>query len=1166
MVILTGRQVQDPATSQQQSVNFAFLREHDPLLLQLATAAERYCITDPNTALLKLRQLGEALAQHLAASFGIASTADTNQADLLSLLQRQGHLDRDVAALLHTLRKEGNDAAHRFETTAGQAREALKLARIAAIWFHRSFGKNVAHFRPGPFQDPPRQIFPPLAPPQVLRVVEESLAQRLADEQAKRLAVEQQLAHVASERSLWEQLAQDEERLRLQLQVEFDAKLQQVIVDAQARSSQQTESLSGQVAAATQSLMLDEDETRALIDAQLRDAGWEAETRVLRYSQGTRPEAGRHMAIAEWPTDSGPADYVLFVGLTPMAVVEAKRFGTDVGSVLPQAERYSLGFQGVGDVQAAPRWAAGHVTVTGATHFRVPFVYASNGRPYHRQFLAKSGVWFRDARRPHNHGKALDGWHTPEGLQRLAAQDTEAAEQQLAAEPFSYLGLWPHQVRAVQAIEAHIAQGGHECLVAMATGTGKTRTVIGLLYRLLKSKRFHRILFLVDRKDLGIQAQDAFKGFRLEENRLFTEVFDLKQLEDVTPDSQTRVHVATVQGMVKRLFSEEGQALPIDRYDFIVVDEAHRGYTLDSEIGVGEIVFRSELDYVSAYRRVLDHFDAVKVALTATPAQHTVQIFGVPVFTYTYREAVIDDILVDHDPPVRFITALSQAGIHFDKGEKVQIFRPDGQLAVHELADELDFEIDAFNRLVITEKFNRVICEALAPLLDPMGAAKTLVFCANDGHADMVVTELRRALEGVHGPLNDKVVMKITGRADQPSKLIRLLKNEELPNIAVTVDLLTTGIDGPRICNLVFLRRVRSRILFEQMLGRATRRCPDIGKTAFRIFDAVDLYAALDAVNTMKPVVVRPELTLEQLLAELAHPQAHTTITGVKGQGKNARQLTHADDVAAESVVRLRNLLRRAAHYAPTMPQAADALHKLELLTGMAPSALPDHWKSLSAAALRDELAQFPTLMALLQTLRVEPQGNEQVVSSHDDSLVSTAHGFGQWTRPEDYLEAFATFVKDNRNQIAALELVLTRPRELTREHLRELRVALARHDFTERSISAAWRQARNQDIAATLIGYIRQLALGSPLVPFEQRVDLGLERLLASRDWTEPQRRWLERIANTVKSSWVVDATTFTQGAWVAQGGLHTLNRVFDGQALQVVQDLEDAVWADAA
>jgi type I restriction enzyme, R subunit len=642
-----------------ESANFSFLRAHDPLLLRLCAAAEKYCGPDPNTALLKLRQFGEALARQVAASFGIATSAGDNQADVLGLLQRKGVIDRDIASLLHAIRREGNDAAHGFESSPGQAKEALKLARTVAIWYHRGFGEATAHFRPGPFKDPASLTYQPAPQATVVHLPDPGFAQQLALETARREAAEQRAASLHGELTVWQQLAEDEERQRLALQAEFDTQLAQLVEASTARTPQQLEMLTASVATATQALVLDEGETRELIDTQLRAAGWEADSHRLRYSKGTRPEPGRNLAIAEWPTDSGPADYVLFIGLEPLAVVEAKKFGTDISSVLPQAERYSLGFRGDGEAQAAPRWAAGHATITGATHFRVPFVYATNGRPYHRQFLAKSGVWFRDARRPLNHGKALDGWHTPEGLQRLVAQDTDAAEAQLAAEPFSYLDLWPHQVLAVKAVEAHIAQGRRECLVAMATGTGKTRTVIGLLYRLLKANRSHRILFLVDRKDLGTQAQDAFKGFRLEENRLFTEVFDLKQLEDITPDSQTRVHVATVQGMVKRLFSAEGQALPIDRYDLIVVDEAHRGYTLDGAMGEGEVVFRSEADYISAYRRVLDHFDAVKVALTATPAQHTVSIFGLPVFTYTYREAVIDDILVDHDPPIRFITQLA---------------------------------------------------------------------------------------------------------------------------------------------------------------------------------------------------------------------------------------------------------------------------------------------------------------------------------------------------------------------------------------------------------------------------------------------------------------------------------------------------------------------------
>jgi len=455
---------------------------------------------------------------------------------------------------------------------------------------------------------------------------------------------------------------------------------------------------------------------------------------------------------------------------------------------------------------------------------------------------------------------------------------------------------------------------------------------------------------------------------------------------------------------------------------------------------------------------------------------------------------------------------------------------PGGHVQQQVLPDELDFEVDAFNRLVITENFNRVVCEYLAQELDPYALAKTLVFCANDEHADLVVTLLSKALEAVHGPLNDKTVIKITGKADKPSQLIRLFKNEPLPKVAVTVDLLSTGIDVPAIVNLVFLRRVRSRILYEQMLGRATRLCPDIGKEVFRIYDAVDLYQALDAVNTMRPVVVAPGVTLQQLLLELADPQAHKIVTGTTADGKTS--LTHADDVAAQLKVRVRNLVRRALGLAPKLPAAQDALDKLRLLTGTDPTQFSVDMRKLPAQALHALFAAQPTLAAALQALQFTGLGSEQVVSTHDDELVEAASGYGKWKKPEDYLDAFQTFVNDNRNKIAALDIVVTRPRDLTREHLKELQVILAQHDFTARTIAIAWKQAKNEDIAATLIGYIRQLALGSPLVPFDQRVDRALKRLLTRRSWTQPQQRWLQRIATAVKGSWVVDAETFNQGA----------------------------------
>ena len=193
----------------------------------------------------------------------------------------------------------------------------------------------------------------------------------------------------------------------------------------------------------------------------------------------------------------------------------------------------------------------------------------------------------------------------------------------------------------------------------MATGTGKTRTCIGLVYRLLKTRRFRRVLFLVDRSALGHQATGALKDMRLENQQTFTDIFDIKELGDIEPEPDTRMQLATIQSMVARIIGphdekSEARIPPVDAYDCIVVDECHRGYLLDRELSDHEMTFRDEADYISKYRRVLDHFDAVKIGLTATPALHTSEIFGEPTFEYSYREAVMlsERFVLEADLPV----------------------------------------------------------------------------------------------------------------------------------------------------------------------------------------------------------------------------------------------------------------------------------------------------------------------------------------------------------------------------------------------------------------------------------------------------------------------------------------------------------------------------------
>jgi type I restriction enzyme, R subunit len=359
----------------------------------------------------------------------------------------------------------------------------------------------------------------------------------------------------------------------------------------------------------------------------------------------------------------------------------------------------------------------------------------------------------------------------------------------------------------------------------------------------------------------------------MENLQSFADIFGIKELDQQTPDSDTAVHIATVQGMVRRvLFPSDEQTPPsVDQYDCVIIDECHRGYLLDRELSDTEMTFRSFDDYLSKYRRVVDYFDAVKIGLTATPALHTTQIFGLPIYTYTYREAVIDGYLVDHEPPIQIETKLSKEGITWKAGEQVKMYDPlSSQVVLATTPDEINLEVDSFNRRVITRAFNQAVCKVLAREIDPDDRRKTLIFCVNDDHADLVVDVLKQAFRDKYGGVQDDAVIKITGTADQPLQLIRRYKNEHYPTVAVTVDLLTTGVDVPEICNLVFLRRVNSRILYEQMLGRATRLCPELEKEHFRIFDAVRLYEAMQSVSAMKPVVADPKTSFSQLMAEMS--------------------------------------------------------------------------------------------------------------------------------------------------------------------------------------------------------------------------------------------------------------------------------------------------------
>jgi len=1132
------------------SANFGYLEQISPELYRLGRLAERYFAEDANTSLIKSRQFGEYMLREIAALSGAYDPASRETAhELLMRLSAQELLPREVADVLHAVRKRGNEAAHGLGGTPAEALSALRFCRALGVWYRRTYGRD-PNFQPGPFV-PPRATADIDADTraeldalrQKVREAEVQLAaaNASAEEQIRaRAAAEEMARQAAADSAVWEQTAQELEAGKTDL----SRRLAELQRQAEAQPKQVRAEFRQAGLQAANQMELDERQTRRLIDVKLTLAGWEADTERLRHKEGARPETGRNMAIAEWPTASGPVDYALFVGRVCVGVIEAKRRSVDIPAALTQAERYARDIALLPEEMAADGpWQHGL-----DAPFRVPFVFATNGRPYLRQWRSKAGIWYRDTRQPTNQRQAMPEWFTPRDLMELLATDADAAARGLAEDGLGTGRLRPYQEEAIKAIEDAIVAGQRDILVSMATGTGKTRTAIALMYRLLKHGRFRRILFLVDRKALGKQTSDALATTEIEGLLNFAQIYKVAGLGTGVPEVEDRVQVATVQSMIARVVREPDPARrpTPGTFDCVIVDEAHRGYTLDAELREEDIGFRDLEDYQSAYRHILDYFSAVKVALTATPALHTREIFGPAVFHYGYRQAVVEGYLIDHLPPRRITTALSQAGITFEGGEEVEVIdRRTGQIDLFTLPDEVsrDFEVGEFNKKVYSEAFNRIVAEAIAREIPPDKPGKTLIFAARDTHADDMVALLTEALreEYGEGAVPADMVMKITGSVDNADDLILKFKNDPYPKYVVTVDLLTTGVDVPSICNLVFVRRVRSRILYDQMIGRATRLCPEIGKETFRILDAVDLYADLQEMSDMRPVVVRPNISLGQLVADLAKAETDDDRTWVAGQ----------------VIVRMRALSKRMDD------EAYDGfVHH----TGETPEAAVQRLAKAPGATLLEWLRAYPRAVDLLERRSRRGGGDGVWISTHEDELLRIEEVFGKNTTPEDYITGFERFVRENMNRVPALIAVTQRPRDLTRKQLSELAGLLDEKNYSESMLRAAYGKARNADIAAHIIGFVRQAALGDPLVPYEKRVDDAIARIEARGTWTKDQKRWLYRIGRALRDKPVADPSLLEQGVFADKGGFGRISQEFDGKLDEVLRTINEAIWPPSA
>ena len=1077
--------------------NFSFLEGTFPVLANFGGLAEQYCYSDSNSCLMKLGMIGETVVNLIFSYDRIPLPYDNTAVARIDTLLREGLITRDLSDILHALRKTRNKAVHENYASVDEGKTLLQMAYSLCEWFMQTYGDW--NYQNQPFVMPEPQAEP---------------------------------VDTATEESKEDELIKEAEETAV-----ASAK-----VDPNARKKQAQKAASKRVKS--------EAETRYMIDEQLRKVGWEADTENLRHSKGTCPQKGHCMAIAEWPTDStvgdcGFADYALFIDTQMVATIEAKAIHKDIPSVIDyQCKDYSRNIRSEDVQYQIGFWGA----------YKVPFTFATNGRPYLEQYETKSGIWFLDLRLPYNAPKALHGWISPTGIRELLDKDTDAGNQSLQAMPYDLLrdkdglNLREYQLKAIQAAETAIINGQQNILLAMATGTGKTRTVLGMIYRFLKTGRFRRILFLVDRNALGEQAQDVFKEVKLEELLTLNDIYNIKELDDKSIDKETRIQVATVQSMVKRILYNDEDTMPaVTDYDLVIIDEAHRGYILDKEMGEDELLYRDQLDYQSKYRNVVEYFDAVRIALTATPALQTTEIFGQPVFKYTYREAVIEGYLVDHDAPHELKTRLSTEGIHYKSGDTVILYDPvTGEITNSELLDdELDFDIENFNRQVVTESFNRAVLEEIAQDIDPEAVreqGKTLIYAVDDPHADMIVSILKEIYSRT-GVDND-AIMKITGSVGggnrkKVQEAIKRFKNEDFPSIAVTVDLLTTGIDVPEITTLVFMRRVKSRILFEQMMGRATRLCPEIHKTHFEIYDPVGVYESLEEVNTMKPVVANPSTTLSQLLDGL-------DVTEEDDQIQN-----QINQIVARMQRRKRNMSSKLME------------HFTSMTGGKTPTQLIQELQGLTPDEAREVLRTYAPAIRMMQEAKASVR--PVVISTEEDELLSHTRGYGDGVRPEDYLDAFAEYIRTNLNEITALKLVCTRPSELTRESLKALRLTLDREGFTTQQLNTAISELTNEEIAADIISLIRRYAIGSALISHEARIRRAADKLKKAHSFSKQELNWIGRMEKYLMEESVLNISVFDDdGRFRAQGGFAKIDKVFQNQLRSVVLELNEYLYDD--
>jgi type I restriction enzyme R subunit len=911
-----------------------------------------------------------------------------------------------------------------------------------------------------------------------------------------------------------------------------------------------------------------EQKARDLIDAQLSLAGW-----IVQNKSTLNLAAGTGIAVREYPTSTGPADYVLFVGRKPVGIIEAKRQeeGIHATSVEEEAEDYAT------------------AKLKHLNNDPLPFCYIATG----------AIIRFYDRRDPKPRAREIFHFHRPETLLDWYQQNSSLRQRLLQLPQLPTTGLRQCQFAAITNLETSFGQNRKKALIQMATGAGKTFTAITAVYRLLKFANAKRILFLVDTKNLGQQAEQECMAYQpQDDNRRFTELYNVQRLQSSYLATDSQVCISTIQRLYAILkgneLDEEAEQqnpnetnwnqrqappitynprLPVEFFDFVIIDECHRSiYNL--------------------WKQVLDYFDAFLIGLTATPNKHTFGFFDQNVVSqYTHEDAVADNVNVGYDTFI-INTQITQQGSRIEKENFVD-FRDKLTRAKRweQLDEDLDYNAKQLDKSVVNPSQIRLILSTFKDSLPQLFPArlevpKTLIFAKSDSHADDIIQMVR----DVFAEGND-FCRKITYNVKNAQGVLSDFRNRFHPRIAVTVDMIATGTDVKPLECLLFMRDVKSSGYFEQMKGRGTRTLTldelikvtpsaKFAKDHFVIVDAIGVSrtcktdsrsleqkhgVALSSLLEAITVGSRDEALFTSLANRLTRfdkritPQEREQF--VQQTGKTIGEVVHnlLDAFDADTLFALEQQVLRDYPDASPHDIAAHCQQRSEDLQHRA------------AAVFTGPLNQW--------ILNVQRQHEQVLDQVNTDSLQHAGWDADNKDRARQQTEDFAAWVTDHKDEITALQIFYAQPyqrRQLTYDMITELMQRL-RADKPQLAPLAIWQAYAQLETVGghprseltALVALVRRVCgIDTVLTPYDKTVDNHFKNWLFRKQagplkFTEEQMQWLRMIKDFIMESFHIQRDDFELLPFNHHGGLGRFYQLFGDEMDTIIHELNQALIA---